>query len=206
MIHIVKCFSIVDEAEVDAFLEFSCIFYNSTEVGNLISCSSAFSKPSWIIWKFSVYVLSRLGLENFDLYFASLWAECNCLVAWTLFGIAFLWDWNEKWHFQFCGHCWVFQICWHVECSTFTASSFRIWNSSTEIPSPPLAFFVVMLAKTHLTWYSRMSSSGWVITPSCLSGSWRSFLFSSSLHSCHFSEYFLLLFTFQVHLKYNSLD
>ena len=41
--------------------------------------------------------------------------------------------------FQSCGHCWVFQICWHIECSTFTASSFRIWNSSTGIPSPPLA-------------------------------------------------------------------
>ena len=48
-------------------------------------------------------------------------------------------------------HCWVFQTCWHIECSTFTASSFRIWNSSTGIPSPPVAFFVVMLSKAHLT-------------------------------------------------------
>ena len=47
--------------------------------------------------------------------------------------------------FQSCGHCWVFQICWNVECSTFTASSFRIWNSSTVIPSPPLALLIVML-------------------------------------------------------------
>ena len=53
--------------------------------------------------------------------------------------------------FQSCSHCWVFQICWHAECSTFTASSFRIWNSSTGIPSPPLALFVVMLSKAHLT-------------------------------------------------------
>ena len=52
--------------------------------------------------------------------------------------------------FQSCGHCWVFQICWHIECSTFTASSFRIWNSSTGIPSPPLALFVVMLSKANL--------------------------------------------------------
>ena len=44
--------------------------------------------------------------------------------------------------FQFCGHCWVFQISWHIECSTFTASSFRIWNSSAGIPSPPLALFI----------------------------------------------------------------
>ena len=51
----------------------------------------------------------------------------------NIFGIAFLQDWNENWPFQSCGHC------WHIECSTFTASSFKIWNSSTGIPSPPLA-------------------------------------------------------------------
>ena len=59
--------------------------------------------------------------------------------------------------FQSCGHCWVFQICWRFECSIFTASSFRIWNSSTEILSPPLALFVVMLSKAHLTSHSRKS-------------------------------------------------
>ena len=59
--------------------------------------------------------------------------------------------------FQSCCHCWVFQICWHIECSTFTASSFRIWNSSTGIPSPPLALFIVMLSKAHLTSHSKMS-------------------------------------------------
>ena len=74
--------------------------------------------------------------------------------------------------FQSCGHCWVFQICWLIECSTFTASSFRIWNSSTGIPSPPLALFVVMVPKSHLTSHSRMSGSRLVITPSWLSGSW----------------------------------
>ena len=57
--------------------------------------------------------------------------------------------------FHFCGHCWVFQICWHIECSTFRVSSFRIWNSSTGIPSPPLALFVVMLSKP--TWLSLVS-------------------------------------------------
>ena len=79
--------------------------------------------------------------------------------------------------FQFCGHCWVFQICWHIECSTFTTSPFRIWNSSTGISSPPLALFIVMLSKAHLTSHSRMSGSRWVITPSWLSGSLRSLLF-----------------------------
>ena len=79
----------------------------------------------------------------------------------------------------------VFQICWHIECSTFTASSFRIWNSSTGIPSPPLALFVVMLPKAHLSSYSRISGSRWLITPLCLSGSWRSFLYSSYVYYCH---------------------
>ena len=110
-------------------------------------------------------------------------AECNCSVVWAFVGIAFLWNWNETDLFQSCGHCWVFQICWHIECSTFTASSFRIWNSSTALPSPPLALFLVMLLKAHLTLHSRVSGSTWVITPSWLSGSWRSFLYSSSI--CH---------------------
>ena len=61
--------------------------------------------------------------------------------------------------FQSCGHCWVFHIGWHIECSTFTASSFRIWNSLTGIPLPPLALFIVMLPKAHLTSQSRMSGS-----------------------------------------------
>ena len=87
--------------------------------------------------------------------------------------------------FQSCGHCWVFQICWHIECSIFTAACFRIWNSSTGIPSPQLALFIVMLPKAHLTLHSRMSGSRWVITPSWLSGSWRSFLYSSSVYSYH---------------------
>ena len=87
--------------------------------------------------------------------------------------------------FQSCGHCWVFRICWHIECSTFTASSFRIWNSSAGIPSPPLALFVLMLPKAHLTSDSRMCGSRWVSTLSWLSKSLRSFLYSSSVYYCH---------------------
>ena len=75
--------------------------------------------------------------------------------------------------FQSCGHCWVFQMCWHSECSTFIASSFRIWNSSTGIPSSPLALFLVMLPEAHLTSHSRISGCRWVITPLWLSGLWR---------------------------------
>ena len=83
--------------------------------------------------------------------------------------------------FQSCGHCWVFQICCHIECHIFTASSFRIWNSSIGIPSPPLALFKVMLPKAHLPSHSRMSGSRLVITPLWLSGSWRSFLYLFSI-------------------------
>ena len=87
--------------------------------------------------------------------------------------------------FQSCGHCWVFQICWHLECSTFTASSFRIWNSSTGIPLPPLALFVVMLPKAP-----------WLHIPGCLAldewshhrdylGREDLFLYSSFVYSFH---------------------
>ena len=72
VIHTVKGFSIVNEAEVDIFLEFSCFFFDSTDVGNLISGSSAFSKYSLNIWKFSVHVLLKPTLENFEHYFASM--------------------------------------------------------------------------------------------------------------------------------------
>ena len=167
-------------------LELSCFFNDPAKVGNLISGSSAFSKSSLNIWKFIVHVLLKPGLENFEHYFTSVWDECNCAVVWAFFGIAFLWNWNENWPFPVCDHCWVFQICWHIECSTFTASSFRIWNSSTGIPSPPIALFVGMLPKAHLTSHSRMSVSSWVITPLWLSGLWRFFLYSSSVYSCHF--------------------
>ena len=87
--------------------------------------------------------------------------------------------------FQSSGHCWVFQMYWHIECSTFTASSFRIWNTSTGILSPTLALFIVMLLKAHLTSHSTVSGSKWVITPSCFSWSWRSFFYSPSVYSHH---------------------
>ena len=93
--------------------------------------------------------------------------------------------------FQSCGHCWVFQTCWHNECSTFTESSSRIWNSSTGIPPPPLALFVVMLSKAHLTSHSRMSGSRWVVTPWWLSGS--EDLFCTVLFILTTSPYYLLL-------------
>ena len=99
VIHSVKGFSRVNKAEVDVFLELSCFFDDPSYVGNLISGSSAFSKSSLNIWKFTLYVLLKPGLGNFRHYFASVWEECNCVVVWAFFGIAFLWDWNENWPF-----------------------------------------------------------------------------------------------------------
>ena len=92
VIHTVEVFGIVNKAEIDIFLELSCFFDDPENVGNLISGSSAFSKSSLIIWKFMVHVLLKPGLENFEHYFASMWDECNCVIVWTFFGIAFLWD------------------------------------------------------------------------------------------------------------------
>ena len=92
VIHTVKGFGIVNKANVDVFLELSCFFDDPVDVGNLISGSSAFSKSSLNIWKFMVHILLKPDLENFEYYFASMWDECDCVVVWPFFGIAFLWD------------------------------------------------------------------------------------------------------------------
>ena len=84
VIHTIKGFGIVNKAEVDVLLELSCFFDNPTDVGNLISGSSAFSKSSLNIWKFTVHLLLKPGLENFEHYFTSLWDECNCAVVWAI--------------------------------------------------------------------------------------------------------------------------
>ena len=99
VIHTVKGFGIVNKAEIDVFLELSCFFDDPADVSNLISDSSAFPKTSLNDWKFTVHILLKPGLENFEHYFTSVWDECNCAVVWAFFGIAFLWDWNENWPF-----------------------------------------------------------------------------------------------------------
>ena len=84
VIHTDKCFSILNEVEVDVFLEFCFFFYYPMDVGNLISGSSAFSKCSLKIWRFMVHVLLKSGLENFEPYLASVWDEHNCVVVQSL--------------------------------------------------------------------------------------------------------------------------
>ena len=78
VIHTVKGFGIVNKAEVDVFLELSCFFDDPMDVGNLASGSFVFSKSSLNIWKFTVHILLKPGLENFEHYFASVWDGCNC--------------------------------------------------------------------------------------------------------------------------------
>ena len=96
-------------------------------VGNLIFDSSAFSKSSLNTWKLLVHILLKPGLENFENNFASIWDKYNCAVQLNIlwhcffFGIGMKPDLSQS-----CGHCWAFQTCWHIKCSTFTALSFRI--------------------------------------------------------------------------------
>ena len=95
------------------------------DVGHLIYGLSVSSKSSLNIWKFSVHILLKPSVENFEHYFLSLWDECNCALVWTFFGTGMKTD-----LFQSCGYCCVFQICWHTECLTFTVPSFRIWGGA----------------------------------------------------------------------------
>ena len=157
MIHTVKGFSVVNEADV--FLEFSCFFYDLADVSNLICGSSAFSKSSLNIWEFLVHVLLKPSLENFKHYFASVWDEYSCVIVWTFFGIALVWDWNENRPFPVLWPLLSFPNLLAYWVQHFLASSFRIWNSSTGIPPSLLALFILIFPKSHLTSYSKMSGS-----------------------------------------------
>ena len=152
-------------------------------------------------WHAAVHVVTKCWAWLSD------WTEIEHSLTLPLFGIGMKID-----LFQSCGHGWGFLICWHIECSTFTESSFRIWNSSTGIPSPPLPFFIVILPKARLTLHSRMSGSSWVITPSWLSGSGRVFcivllyfchhflISSASVRSIPFLSFILHIFAWNVPL------
>ena len=99
VIHTVKDFGIVNKEEINVFLELSCFFNDPADVGNIISGSSAFCKTSLDIWKFTVHILLKPGLENFKYYVTSMWDECNCVVVWAFLDTTFLWYWNENWPF-----------------------------------------------------------------------------------------------------------
>ena len=164
MIHQFKGFWVFNEAKVDVLLEFHCFCYDPVDPGNLLSGSSVLSKSSLNIWNFSVHILLKPSLKDFDHDLASFWNECNRAVDWTSLALPFFEIGMKMDLFWSCGHCWVFQICWHIELSIFRAPSFRIWNSWGEISSPPLAWFLVTLSKAHLTSHSSLSGSRWVTT------------------------------------------
>ena len=98
VIHTVKGFGTVNKA-VDVFLELSCFFCDPADVGSLISGCSVFYESSLNLWNFTVHVLLKPVLENFEYYFISVWDECNFVIVWAFFGIVFLRDWNENWPF-----------------------------------------------------------------------------------------------------------
>ena len=240
------------------FLKFPCFLYNRENVGNLISNSSSFSKPSFNIWKFFVCIMLKPAaaaaakslqscltlwdpidssprgspvpgilqartLEWVAISFSNAWkwkvkvkslsrvrlfvtptrllrpwdspgkstgVGCHCLLqcwslackilsmillAWETSAIVlwlahslvlpFLGIWMKIDLFQSCGHCWVFQICWHNECKILMSSSFRDLNSPAGISSHPLALLTTVLSKAHVTSHSRIFGSGWLTTP-----------------------------------------
>ena len=152
VIHTAKGFGVVNKAEIDVFMVFFCFFsYDSRILAIWSLISLPFLNPTWTFrssqfmycWSLSCRILSitllACEMSAFVWYFEH-------SLALPFFGIEMKTE-----IFQPCGHCCVFQIFWHIECSTFTASSFRIWYSSTGIPSLPLALFIVVLSKAHLT-------------------------------------------------------
>ena len=112
VIYMVKGFNVVNEVGVGVLRNYFAFSVIQADVGKFISGSSAFSKSNLYIWKFSVHVLLKPCLENFEHYFASVWNECDCAILWTFFGIAFLWDRNENWY-------WPFPVLWPLLFSKF---------------------------------------------------------------------------------------
>ena len=138
-----------------------CFFDHPADVGNLPFLNPAWTPGSYwfkYCWSLAWRILSITLLV----------CEMNAIV-WLfdhLLALPFFEIGMKTDFFQSCeqwNHCWVFQICWHIEC-TFTASSFRIWISSIGIPLPPLTLFVVILPKALLTSHYKMSGSMWLIT------------------------------------------
>ena len=136
MIHTVKGFSLANETEVDVVLKFPCFLYDPENVDNLISDSSAFSKCRLNIWKFSVHIMMKTNLNDFEYNVTSMGDECNCLVDWTFFSIALLGNWNKDWPFPV-----LWPLLGFPNLLTYWVQhfkSFRILNSYAGIPSPPL--------------------------------------------------------------------
>ena len=158
MIHTVKGFRVVNEGRGRRFFFWNSLAFSVIQwmlaiwslvplpfLNSACTLGSSYSKLSLYIRKFLVHVVLRLGLRDFERYLASMWKEHNCMVVWSFLALPFFGIGMKTDLSQSCGHCWVFQICWHIKCSTLTASSFSIWNSLARILSPPLVLFVVIV-------------------------------------------------------------
>ena len=139
MIHKIKSFSIVNEEEADVFLEFPCFFHDPMNVGNLISGSSVFCKPSLYIWKFPVHILLKPILKDFEHWLASMWNKYDYMVVWTFFGIVLLWDQNENWPFP---------VLWPLLISVY---SFKL--ESVILPPFSSISFVSVILGVFRVWY-----------------------------------------------------
>ena len=116
VIYTVKDFGVINKAEVDVFLKRSCFFDDPADVGNLVSGSSVFSKTSLNIWNFMVSCIAEAWLGEF---WALLYWRVRCVqlcnnlsIIWHCLSLGLKWKLT---FFQSCGHCWIFQICWHIE-------------------------------------------------------------------------------------------
>ena len=142
VIHTIKGFSVVNEAEADFF------FLNSLAFSMIQQRFAIWSLAPLPLWNPALHlkVLSshtaEAQLEDFEHNHASMWNEHNYMIVWTFFGIAFLCDRNENWPLPVLWLLLSFQICCQIECSIFTSSSFRILNSLAGISSSPLALFM----------------------------------------------------------------
>ena len=140
VIHRVKGFGIVNETEVDVFLEFPCFLLIQWMLAIWSLVPLVFSKPSLNIWKFSLHVILK---PTYSILSITLLAwEMSAIVWWLEHSLVlpFLGIWMKIDLFQSYGYCWVFQICWRIKCSSLTASSFRILNSSAGIPITSTSF------------------------------------------------------------------
>ena len=147
IIHTVKGFSVVDEIEVDVFLESLCFLYDSANVGNFIFVSSSFSKLSLDIWKFLVRIMLKSTMHDFKHDLASMEDECNCLILSTYFSTPLLGDLDEYWPFPVLWPLPGLPDSWHIEYNTLMTSFFRVLNSSAGIPLCPLALLTTVLPK-----------------------------------------------------------
>ena len=157
--------SIVNEAEVDVFLEFPCFLFDSVDVGNLITGSSAFSKPSFYIWSFSAHVLLKPGVKNFECKLTSMWNKWNCTIVWKAREFKIIFVFMSRGHYFSLSNFFFYSdyVCFTHNIQDFYTSSqdifclfyfllFRIWRNVSdlsfwkEVTTHSFVFFVCLFS------------------------------------------------------------